>query len=296
VLDASEWAARASGTIETPAPADADAETQQPEAMDEVPVPRRGMMVLPEGYKANQMKAEQPITTYGDFLYKKLGEIGRCINFPLTMMNLDSSTSNLSARYLDVQPYVRDRQMEREGYNCFLDRDFDMWLTEALCIPGYLPAAAARVLQFPHEWVWPELGKHADPDKVASAQAQELKSGTTTIPDIYSARGENWERKQEAGAKALGLTVAEYQKLVITGIFGPPPNAPAPNAPVTTQQNEQKPPENPPVSAKKEGEMAEKPPQIEAAKPPESPEKSPLDGQKEGILARFWAFFTGQKG
>jgi hypothetical protein len=39
--------------------------------------------------------------------------------------------------------------------------------------PGFLPADPDR---FPHQWYWPSIGEHADPDKVASAQGQRLRT------------------------------------------------------------------------------------------------------------------------
>jgi capsid protein len=222
VLDASEWAARASALLKTPAPADGDStDEDKPEAMSTAELPRGGAMVLPDGYDAQQMKAEQPITTYGDFLYKKLGEIGRCINFPLRLMTLDASMANLSSSYLDAQLYVRDRVIDRERLNDLLDCLLDAWLTEAIRIPGYLFDDLSSVpARFPHEWVWPRLIQHADPDKVASAESQELKNGTTTIPRVMAARGLNWEKEQAAAAKALGLTVEEYQASIRFQIYG----------------------------------------------------------------------------
>lgn len=237
VLDASEWAARASALLKTPAPPD-DGTQESPEAMTTADIPRWGAMVLPDGYDAIQMKPEQPVTTYGDFLYKKLGEIGRCINFPLRMMTLDASLANMSASYIDGQGYVRDRTIERGEMERALNRWLDRWLTEALRVPGFIPdelkAVALAVSRYRREWVWPALMHHADPDKVASAESQELKNGTNTLPRMMAAKGMRWEKELATGAKALGLSVEEYQRHIRIATFGPEVEASKPEPSAST--------------------------------------------------------------
>jgi capsid protein len=220
VLAAAETAARIAALIHTNAPADDDDTTgagaTSPEAMDVFNLPHSGGLVLPEGYNATQMKAEQPVTTYDVFTRAILAEIARCLNVPYTIAALDSSTANMSARYMDAEFYVRDRKIDRADFDCFDDLLFDFWITEARLIPGYLPADADA---YPHAWNWPALAKHADPDKVASAAIQRLKSGLSTLPQEWAEEGKVGERQLELGAKALGLTVPEYQKYLLFGIF-----------------------------------------------------------------------------
>jgi capsid protein len=220
VVAAAETAARIAVLIHTASPADDDdtgAGATDPTSMDTFDLPRSGGMVLPEGFDATQMKAEQPVTTYDAFTRALLAEIARCLNVPYTIAALDSSTANMSARYMDAEFYVRDRKIDRADFECFLDRLLDFWLTEARLIPDYLPSDADA---YPHSWNWPALAKHADPDKVASAALQRLKSGLSTLPRELAEDGKDWEAEQEIGAKALGLTVPEYQKYLRFAIFG----------------------------------------------------------------------------
>lgn len=173
-------------------------------------------MVLPEGWEITQMKAEQPTTTYDAFVNKKLAEIARCINVPFTIAALDSSQSNLSARYLDSQIYVKDRGIDRSDLNVFLDRVLDEFLNEAIRLPEYRDRVVDR---YPHQWFWPAITQHADPDKVASAQQTRLKMGLTTIPRELAEEGIDWQDDQPNAARSLNLTVDEYQKRLADSIF-----------------------------------------------------------------------------
>jgi capsid protein len=240
VLAAAETAADFAALIYTDSPADEAESAKTPESMDLVELVKRMGMVLPQGYKAEQLRAEQPTTTYPQFIDKKLAEIARCLNVPFTIAALDSSSSNLSARYLDAQIYNKNILIDRADLEAFLDRLLKLWLIWAVRIPGYLPRPLPQLpadsgLMVPrisvmHEWVWPSLGEHADPDKVASAQSQRLSSGTTSLPREMANMGLDWETEQATAARAMGITVEQYRKLLCVKLFGQLPEA-APAAP-----------------------------------------------------------------
>jgi hypothetical protein len=156
------------------------------------------------------------------------------MNMPFTIAALDSSSANLSARYLDSQIYAKAIKIERAQLVRFLKRVLDLWLTEATRISGLLPSVPDR---FPHKWCWPSIGEHADPDKVASAQAQRLKNGTGNLADEIADAGDDWEDKQQLAARTLGLSVDQYRERLADSLFPPTPEPAA--------QVDQQPPENP---------------------------------------------------
>ena len=99
-----------------------------------------------------------------------------------------------------------------------LDKAFASWLSEARLIPNFLPELPDLV---PHEWFWPGLGHHADPQKVANATTTDLSSGITNIPREHARRGLDWEEQQELAAKSLGVSVDEYREMIRNKLFGP---------------------------------------------------------------------------
>jgi capsid protein len=220
VIAAAETAADHAMTIESEAPADTEATDDDPDPMDIFELKKRMATVLPKGWKMSQTKAEQPTTTYPTFVDKKVAEAARCLNMPFTIAALDSSNSNLSARYLDSQIYAKAIKIIRKKLQRLLNRVLDLWLTEASRIPGFLPGDVAR---FPHRWYWPNIVEHADPDKVASGQAQRLKNGTSCLPDECAENGADWEETQEKAAASLGMTLDDYRARLRDSIFEPKP-------------------------------------------------------------------------
>ncbi len=229
VIAAAETAADYAMTVESMAPANVDdaaeAEDDDPEAMDVIELRKRMATVLPKGWKMSQTKAEQPTTTYSQFVDHKLAEAARPVNMPYSIAALDSSKATTSARYMDGQIYAKGIAIDRDDLECFLDRTLDLWLTEAVLITrddgtAMIPQSVDR---FPHQWFWPITVEHADPDKVASAEGQELRNGTTSYPRIYAKKGLDWEAEQNAAARSLGISVDEYRKILLANMLLNPP-------------------------------------------------------------------------
>jgi capsid protein len=228
VIAAAETAADFAAVLYSDSPPEEGTATTEIAAMDTVELTRRMATVVPQGWKLGQVSAEQPVTTYGDFVDKKLEEIARCLGMPWTIAALNSSKANMSASYLDGQRYANAVAVDRARLEVQLNRLLDTWLTEWRKVRDVPPSRLPD--RFPHQWFWPSLGHHADPGKVASARTEALKNGTTTIAYEYAREGRDWEKEQESAAKSLGVSLPEYRKLVVQGIFGPPPAPPAAKA------------------------------------------------------------------
>ena len=228
VLNAAEAVAEIALVAETMLPPDPDEMAGVATPMSKVELQRRLMTFLPQGYKLNQVKSEQPTTTYSMFTDRILREICRCMNLPLIFASLDAERVNMSTRYVITQPFAKAVGKDRSGYNRLNNRVLDMWLTEAIKIPGYIVKNQHEFpKEAPRQWFWPSLGTHDDPAKVANASATELVNGLTTIPREYAKHGLDWEAEQELAARSLGLTVAEYQQALRQKLFAtmgtPPP-------------------------------------------------------------------------
>jgi len=220
-LDAAETAADFAVLIQTTAGAD-DAETFAP-FVDSVPLARRMITALPEGYQASQMKPEHPATTYPMFKREIIAEIGRCENVPYNVIAADSSESNFASGQLDHKIYFRNREIERaEAKTLILDNLFNDWLAEATLISdrgqSFIPQDIKSAGTIAHSWHWDsnELG---DPLKLAAAKSTALKAGLTTIPAEYAARGVDWVKAFASAARSLGVSVEEYQELIRNSTF-----------------------------------------------------------------------------
>jgi len=215
VLDAAETAANISGTVETDAPPNGEAEPIDP--MDTIELERNMLLTLPGGWKMSQVRPEQPATTYVEFVREKLNEAARCLNMPRNIALCDSSAYNYASGRLDHQTYFKSIRVEQAHLeNVVLDRILDAWLREAIRVRNFLPASARALLDYPHQWFWDGM-EHVDPAKEANAQATRLASHTTTLAAEYAKEGKDWESelrqraKEVALMKELGLSMAEAQ-------------------------------------------------------------------------------------
>lgn len=258
VISAAETAAMHTSVIQTDASPDGAASVT---AYDAIELERNMAVALPQGWKLGQMKAEQPTTQYGDFIWTILREICRCLNVPMTMFALDSSKSNLSAAYLDHQIYAKNVAVDRQSLERLLNRLLDAWLTEAANIEGYLPVLPNRL---PRQWFWPSLGNHADPMKVANAAAVNFANGAATHAREYAKHGLDWRKEMTIEAECMGVTLPELQALYRQRIFGIPGNpatAPTPDEPapkVTPEpESDEDPGDTAPVDESQEDDAAD---------------------------------------
>lgn len=171
-----------------------------PDPFEVVEVERGMLNVMPAGWKAKQMRPEQPSTSFREFDSKLVAEQARPLCMPSNVALADSADMNYASGRMDYQTYDRsiivDRgDLEREVLSVLLVR----WLSEAVMIPGFLPvrarrlAARAAIGGLPrHAWLW--TGRdHVDPAKEATADKIGLESNTRTLAEILAKRGVDYE-------------------------------------------------------------------------------------------------------
>jgi len=172
VLLAAETAADFAAILETvtaPYDEDGNPEIDDIDPFDSVDIDRGMMTSLPRGWKMNQFKPEQPVTTYKEFRDAILNEIARCVNMPANKARCDSSGYNYASGRLDHGTYYEALDVDRNQCEIdVIDRVFEWWFDEASLIPDYLPAFPAVEDGMPHTWYWTGH-KHADPSKEANA-------------------------------------------------------------------------------------------------------------------------------
>lgn len=219
VLAAAETAADFAAVLYTDAPAGGEAADVA--ALDAVPLEKRMMTTLPNGWKLGQIEATQPTTTYVEYCKSVLNEIARCMNVPLCVALGNSADHNYASGRLDYQTYFKSMTVDRQIIETrLLNRIFKAWLDEAVLRSGYLPLGVRSLQSFPHQWFW-DGREHVDPAKEANAQQIKLQNNTTTLAEEYAKVGKDWETeikqraKEKALCESLGLTVQEAQPLAV---------------------------------------------------------------------------------
>ena len=210
VLGAAETAADFAGILYTDAPASGEAEAVEP--MDAIALEARALLTMPGGWRMEQIKAEQPTTTYAEFKREILNEIARCLNMPFNVAAGNSSGYNFASGKLDHQVYYKAIRVEQEHIGrVALDRLLAAFLREAVLISGFLPLRVRTLVASndsrglpPHQWFW-DGQSEVDPLKEASAQARRLASNTTTLAYEYARQGRDWEAELRQRAKELAL-------------------------------------------------------------------------------------------
>lgn len=219
VIAAAETAADFAVIFETQAPPETATNLT---ALSSIEIEKRMAMAAPKGWKATQMKAEQPSTTYQMFKREIINEAARCLNMPYNIAAADSSSYNYASGRMDHQVYFKSIEVDR----CTLEwnalrRIFAAWWTEAVMIPGYLPPEAralGKEMPPAHLWHW-DGREHVDPAKEATAAVTLIEAGLTTESEYHAKRGKNWEQVERQRAKELGVSVAEYRELKKTRMF-----------------------------------------------------------------------------
>jgi capsid protein len=174
------------------------------EPMDTIRLEKRSLLTMPGGWRMEQMRAEQPTTTYPQFVQAKLNEACRCLNMPFNIAAGNSSGYNYASGRLDHQTYYKALRVDQARLAAqVLDRIFAAWLTEARLIAGFLPADLDAA-DWSHQWFW-DGHEHVDPAKEANAQATRLTNHTTTLADEYARKGQDWETQLRQRAREQAL-------------------------------------------------------------------------------------------
>lgn len=218
VIDAASRAAEISGVLETdqiPECFDGDGESIGRCAMEVTPntifnSERGGLVTLPEGWKLNQLKSEQPTSTYPQFKREIVADIGRMFSMPYNIAACDSSNYNYASGRLDHMTYDSAIATRRSVISTeILDRVFFAWFEEWMIgknLPQKVTRAAHRT-----EWLFSRRG-NADPLKDANADKVRLDSATSTLSDLYAKDGKDWRRQAEQAVEERVTILAIWRK------------------------------------------------------------------------------------
>lgn len=150
------------------------------------------IFVLPEGYDATQIHAEQPTAAYESYISSLLNQLGAGLGVPKILLQNSAEKSNYSSARLDLQQFrARCDIMRRDIVRKVLNPLYAYWLQ----IQGVKPS------QFPARFTF-EKYVELDPVKEATAAKTLLDANLTTLAEEYSKRGIDWsdaleQRKRE---------------------------------------------------------------------------------------------------
>ncbi len=239
VLSAAETAADWAAILYTDAPADGEATPINP--MEKINLHRNAMLTMPAGWKMGQLDPKQPASTYGEFKKELLNEIARCLNMPFNIAAANSSGYNYASGRLDHQTYFKSIKVDQHFTAVrVLDRILAAWLSEYAIVEN-VPAAnprGGRGVTLPHQWFWDGM-EHVDALKEANAAAVRLAYGIGSIPGELSRSGHDYETTMRGAAKALGVTLEQYQALVRRKTFGATPIPDGQNNPDASEERDE---------------------------------------------------------
>lgn len=225
VLTAAEFAAMLAGIMKTTASAE-DGGDVEVDVWDRFPLVRGSLVALPNEWEATQFKAEQPTGTYADFKAALLGEIGRGMHTPYSVISGDGSRENFSSMRHTAALYQRAIWIERDRMQMrVLDPLLWEWFDEAVLV-GLIPDDLPPFSEWDWEWHWDGF-ESIDPVKDATAAQIRLANGLTTFAAEFAAQGLDYVEVFDQQAK-------EMQMREERGL----PAATSPNVSTTSDANE----------------------------------------------------------
>ena len=109
-------------------------------------------LVLPAGYKAGQLKSEQPTQNYVSFKDSKIAEAARVFSMPFNIAAGNSSSYNYASGRLDHQVYHKKLLIEREIIGAeILDPLFSAWEEYDSALH---PEDYQQMAELSHSWMW----------------------------------------------------------------------------------------------------------------------------------------------
>lgn len=180
----------------------------------------RTIKTLPPGTKLAGLPSGMSSTEQTKLIRLFASTCALTVNMPANIALGDSSNSNMASAQVDVQPWANKIAIDRFDMEPMFRKSFKEWYSLAVLKEGLFKARSTLYRtypeMFPHLYVYPDIHSHPDPLKRASARAVDLASGSTTLNRIYSQLGTNARRELVREAELLGITLDEYQKIIIS--------------------------------------------------------------------------------
>lgn len=197
------------------------------ETMEEIDIPRRGLMTMPAGMKAKPFESAQNTADYKQFVSTNHATVGRPIHLPRNLITGDSSDFNFASGRMDHLPYQSVVWIERERARTRLLDKIHRIFYQAANEAGLIPAGLPNIREWSWEWQWDGFPS-IDQMKDTNAQEKRLQLGLTTLAEECAAEGKDWR-------EVVRQRAIERKYMIANGIdpdaaMGKPASAPAPNS------------------------------------------------------------------
>jgi len=185
-------------------------------------------MIAPDGDDVKQLKSEHPNTNFSEFNEQIVTEEARPLLMPANIATGNSSKYNYASGRLDNQSYDHDNVIDRDDLeNIIIEPVFEQWLRETLSEMSGIAPSDIDLAEYDHEWHWDRRG-HVDPSKESASQDKDLRNGSLSFPTMYAQQGRDWRAEFQKQADSLGITLAEFQRLIRRALYEQ--SLPAPSA------------------------------------------------------------------
>lgn len=185
---------------------------------------RGAFVTLPEGWKLQQLQAQQPTSLYDAFVRSLVAEMARCLSMPVNVAMCDSSQHNFASAKLDHTTYGdRIDSVRSTLVTKVLDRVFFKWLDEYAAREGVDARSLAALRRT--EWLFTERA-NADVMKDASADNTRLGNASLSYAALYAKDGKDWKREvRQALAERAQMLAWWREECAANGL---PEDAPCP--------------------------------------------------------------------
>jgi len=159
--------------------------------MEEIDIPRRGLMTMPAGMTAKPFSSAENTADYKQFVASNHATVGRPIHLPRNLITGDSSDFNFASGRMDHLPYQSVVWIDRErARNRLLDKIHRVFYAAAKDA-NLVPAGLPPLRDWTMEWQWDGFPS-IDQVKDTTAQENRLRLGLTTLAEECAAEGRDW--------------------------------------------------------------------------------------------------------
>lgn len=231
-LHSSEWAAESNAVMRTNATMTPD-EVQEVDELLNIPWARNSLLTLPFGWDIQQLKSEQPTTTFSEFYKQVLNESARCLEMPFNVAAGNSSDYNMASGRLDNRIFTKSTEIERaDTEDACLAPIIEAWLSEYLSATSGISPMDIDLEEYPFVWGWDGFDED-DPERVANAELVRWNAGLLSDEDYFLQKNidpdEHYdkmeraiERRKEIGMPLPGVAMQQID----VGEDGDPADAP----------------------------------------------------------------------
>lgn len=202
------------------------------EAMDQITMPRRGLLLLGNGLKASQMKVDPPGANLKDFHDLNVTIAGASTMTPRNIATNDSSAYNFSSARLDHILYDQWVGYLRRHLKTLLSKVFTIWLASNIDDPviDALVAASGNILAVPHDWYFQDTV--LDEETSTNVIIAKIEHNMMTYKDYYASQGKDWEVEfQQIAAEKKRMQELGIVPEDLASAPGAGPSSPAPPEP-----------------------------------------------------------------